>query len=279
MAAELIDLRHLGRDRVIGAWRVDDVLVDPGPEACVSELLGGLGAWQPRAIALTHIYLDHAGATGTLARLWPDAEVWVHERGAPHLVDPARLVASAGRLYGADMQRLWGEVVAVPEGRLRVLSGGERLGDLEVDYAPGHASHHVLYRHRPSGTAFVGDVAGVRIMPAEFVLAPTPPPDIDVERWLNTLDGLERSEPAALAITHFGLVRDVAEHLARLRSRLTQWADLARESPQEQFVAQVRARIARATDPVTAAHYEQGAPPDQLWLGLRRYWERREPAD
>src|SRR6056297_1263431 len=103
---ELIDLKHLGRERVIGSWLLDGVLIDPGPESCMKTLLDGLAGRSPKVIALTHIHLDHAGATGSLLRRFPDAEVWVHQRGARHLVDPSKLLASAGRLYGQDMDRL-----------------------------------------------------------------------------------------------------------------------------------------------------------------------------
>src|SRR5207302_9646119 len=112
--AELVDLLHLGRPRVVGAWIVGDVVVDPGPSSCLDRLLPVLERRPPRALALTHIHLDHAGASGTLLRRFPDAEVWVHERGAPHVIDPSRLLDSASRLYGEEMQRLWGEVAPVP---------------------------------------------------------------------------------------------------------------------------------------------------------------------
>ena len=158
-----IDLRHLGQPNVICCWQVDDVLVDPGPESCVETLLDALGDEQPRALLLTHIHFDHAGAAGALVREWPDVEVWVHERGARHLVDPTRLVASAKRLYGDDFDRLWGEVVAVPERSLRVLRGGECSDGFDVAYTPGHASHHVSYRHNDSGWVFPGDTCGVRL--------------------------------------------------------------------------------------------------------------------
>src|SRR5579859_53245 len=118
----LIDVRHLGRERVIGSWVVDDVVIDPGPSSCLETLLAGLGDLQPRALLLTHIHLDHAGATGSLVERWPDLEVYVHELGAAHLVDPTRLLESAARLYGADMERLWGEFLPVPEANLRILS-------------------------------------------------------------------------------------------------------------------------------------------------------------
>jgi len=106
-APELIDLRHLGREQVIGAWRVGDVIVDPGPASCLEQLLPVLERHPPRALALTHIHLDHAGASGSLAARFPELEIWVHERGAAHMSDPSRLLASAGRVYGEDMQRLW----------------------------------------------------------------------------------------------------------------------------------------------------------------------------
>ncbi len=188
----IIDLRHVGRERVIGCWQVGQALVDPGPSSCLDTLLEALDGWRPRALLLTHIHLDHAGASGSLVARWPDLEVYVHERGARHMADPGRLLESARRLYGADMDRLWGEFLPVPEGNLRVLSGGERIevqgtpGPFEVAYTPGHASHHVSYLHR--GTAFVGDVGGVRIMPESLTIPPTPPPDIDLEAWHRSLD-------------------------------------------------------------------------------------------
>ena len=161
-APELIDVMHLGRPHVIGAWRVGDVIVDPGPSSSLGALEPMLAEHPPRALALTHIHLDHAGAAGTLAQRFPELEVWVHERGARHLADPSRLLDSATRLYGDQMQRLWGEVLSVPAERLRVLHGGERLGPFSVAYTPGHASHHVSYLHEPSGRAFTGDVVGDR---------------------------------------------------------------------------------------------------------------------
>ena len=172
----LIDVRHLGRERVIGCWELDGVLIDPGPTSSMETLIEALGDKQPRALLLTHIHLDHAGATGNLVRRWPDLAVYVHERGARHLADPSKLLASAERLYGDDMGRLWGEVAPVPEGNLHPLTGGEEVFGFKVSYTPGHASHHVSYFHPPSGRAFVGDTAAVRIPPSDFVMPPTPPP-------------------------------------------------------------------------------------------------------
>jgi len=275
-AGRLIDLRHLGRERVIGCWEVGDVLVDPGPTSCLAVLLEALGDRRPRALALTHIHLDHAGASGSLVERWPDLEVWVHERGARHLAHPEKLMASAARLYGDDMQRRWGEMRPVPEENLRILSGGERLGPFAVAYTPGHASHHVAYLHGDSGRAFTGDVAGVRIAPSDYVLAPTPPPDIDVEAWRRSLDLIAGWDPTSVAITHFGAFDDVGAHLDGVREWLGRWAPHARDHESGRFESDLRAEIAAATDPDTAAAFEQAAPPDQLAQGLRRYWDTRE---
>jgi glyoxylase-like metal-dependent hydrolase (beta-lactamase superfamily II) len=277
VCAELIDLCHLGRARVIGAWRVGAVLIDPGPSSCLGELASLLERHPPRVLALTHIHLDHAGATGSLLRRFPDAEVWVHERGARHLVDPSKLLASAGRLYGAHMQRLWGEVLPVPEERVRVLHGGETLGDFHVAYTPGHASHHVSYLHEPSGRAFTGDVTGVRIDGA-CVLAPTPPPDIDLDAWRASLELIETWRPRSLAPTHFGSYEDVDEHLAALREHLQLVERLAEDGDEAAFAAAIRARVLASCTPAVAGVYEQAMPPAQSFHGLARYIERRSSA-
>jgi glyoxylase-like metal-dependent hydrolase (beta-lactamase superfamily II) len=268
--AQLIDLCHLGRAQVIGAWRVGDVVVDPGPSSCLEQLLPVLERHPPRVLALTHIHLDHAGATGTLVRRFPEAEVWVHERGARHMADPTRLLASATRLYGEQMQRLWGEVLAVPTDRLRVLTGGETLGPFTVAYTPGHASHHVSYLHQPSGWAFTGDVTGVRIADGP-VLAPTPPPDIDLAAWRDSLRIVEGWRASRLATTHFGARSDVSAHLAALRMQLDRLEALAGELDEAQFAAAIRAQVLAASSAETAITYEQAMPPGQSYSGLTRY--------
>lgn len=280
---ELIDLMHLGRPQVLGAWRVGDVLVDPGPSSCLNVLLPVLEEHPPRALALTHIHLDHAGASGSLLERFPDAEVWVHERGAPHLLDPRRLLASAGRLYGADMERLWGEVLPVPEDRLRVLRGGEALTPFRVAYTPGHAYHHVTYLHEATGCAFTGDVAGVRIGDGP-VLAPTPPPDIDLQAWRASLDLIEAWHPRSLALMHFGSHDDVAGHLAGLREHLDQLEAMAGDLDEASFASAIRARLAAsattrtAASPSTAAAYERAMSVRQSFQGLARYLRGREEA-
>ncbi len=273
--ARLIDLEHLGRPRVIGCWQVGDVLIDPGPSSCLATLLAALGTERPRALLLTHIHLDHAGASGSLVRRWPDLEVYVHERGAPHMVAPDRLVQSARRLYGEDMDRLWGEIVPVPQDRVRVLLGGERLlgGSFEVAYTPGHAYHHVSYLH--DGTAYVGDTGGVRIAPTTLAIPPTPPPDIDLAAWHESLALIDAWAPKRLAVTHFGASEEVDSQLAEVGERLDVWAQQAREMNLEQFVASVREEVRRSAGDELVDTYAQAAPPEQLYAGLERYWRKR----
>jgi len=271
----VIDVMHLGRPHVIGCWQVDEMLVDPGPQSSMETLLEAIGEERPRALLLTHIHLDHAAATGALVRRWPDLEVYVHERGAPHLVDPSKLLASAERLYGDQMEALWGEIVPVPEANVRPLAGGEDVLGMRVAYTPGHASHHVCYFHEESGTAFVGDVAAVRIPPSDLIVPPTPPPDIDIEAWVESIAIVESWRPERLALTHFGAVEEPVEHLEHVRERLREEARLARDLPAEAYEERHRARVAASTDPETAAELIQCVPPEYQWRGLDRYWRKR----
>jgi glyoxylase-like metal-dependent hydrolase (beta-lactamase superfamily II) len=270
-----IDVLHLGRERVICCWQVGDVIIDPGPESCVETLIEGLGGEPPRAVLLTHIHFDHAGAAGALVRHWPELEVWVHEIGAPHMIDPERLVLSARQLYGEDFDRLWGEVVPVPEANVRVLNGGEEIGPWRVAYTPGHAKHHVCYLDTRTGAAYTGDVAGVQIGDGT-VIAPTPPPDIDVEAWHESISIVESLQPSSLHLTHFGRVDDVADHLGALHTRLDKQAALARDLDQDEFCAELERLVAESTDEATTAAYLQATPPHQLWIGLQRYWTKRQ---
>ncbi len=271
----VIDVMHLGRPHVIGCWQVDEALVDPGPESSLPTLLEALGEERPRSLLLTHIHLDHAAATGALVRHWPDLEVYVHERGAPHLVDPSKLLASASRLYGEQMERLWGEIVPVPEANVTALAGGETVLGMRVAYTPGHASHHVCYLHTDSGTAFVGDVAAVRIPGTGLTIPPTPPPDIDIETWEDSTRIVEGWRPERLALTHFGAVDEPAAHLAEVRERLHEEAQLARELSEEDYEARHRARVAESsTTPEAAEELIQCVPPQYQWRGLSRYWNK-----
>ncbi len=275
-----IDCLHLGRERVICCWQLDDVLVDPGPSSCLRTLLAALDGLRPRALLLTHIHLDHAGASGSLARLFPDMAVYVHERGARHMADPQRLLESAKRLYGDDMDRLWGPFEPVRTEQLHPLAGGEvlELGArrFEVAYTPGHASHHVSYLH--DGTAFVGDVGGVRITPQTPPFPPTPPPDIDVDLWHRSLERIAAWAPERLAMTHFGASEDVEAQLADVGARLDRIAELARDLDAAGWIEAVRAELQAAASPEVYEAYLQAAPTDQAYAGLCRYWDKRQAA-
>jgi glyoxylase-like metal-dependent hydrolase (beta-lactamase superfamily II) len=272
---------HLGRPHVIGCWEVEGALVDPGPESSLSTVLEAIGEEQPRAVLLTHIHLDHAAATGALVRRWPDLEVYVHERGAPHLIDPSKLLASAERLYGDKLGYLWGEILPVPEENVRALSGGENVLGMKVAYTPGHASHHVAYFHEGSGTAFTGDVAACRIPPSQLVVPPTPPPDINVEVWEDSLDTVAAWGPQRLALTHFGAVEDdVPGHIEKVRAKLREEAELARRLPKDEYDADNEARIRRelAAEGIegdTVDELLQAVPTAYQWSGLDRYWRKK----
>jgi glyoxylase-like metal-dependent hydrolase (beta-lactamase superfamily II) len=274
---EPLDLRHLGHERVIGSYLLETgdgpALQDCGPATCVPELKArlaerGLALTDVRHLLLSHIHLDHAGAAGVLVREHPALQVHVSDVGAPHLIDPSRLERSARRLYGDDFDRLWGELAPVPRENVHAV-GDETLG-LATFPSPGHASHHVCYLDR-DGTVYAGDAAGVRIRPSEFVLPPTPPPEVDLESWERTLDELERRGPERLALIHFGVFDDVQRHLEELRRRLREWsARVCEGASEEQFAAAAEADLAADRDA-----YEQAMPFWQSYAGLKRYWEKR----
>ncbi|RDI74469.1 Metallo-beta-lactamase [Gaiella occulta] len=284
MTIEPIDLLHGGARRVIASYLVESedglALVDCGPSSCLQALKDGLaargvGVGDLRHLLLTHIHLDHAGAAGPLVREHPGLQVHVSEVGAPHLVDPSRLEASARRLYGEAFDALWGELSPVPAENVHAVAG--RVLDLDCFPSPGHARHHVSYLH-PDGTLFTGDSVGVRISPARFVLAPTPPPEIDLEAWRRTLEETERRGPARLALTHFGVFDDVQGHLARFRETLHVWAErVAHGMDEATFVAAARADCA-SSDPDEVDAYDRSAPYWQCFAGLQRYWCKRSEA-
>ena len=292
-----VDLQFLGRPRAIATAVVSSAgevaLVDPGPTSCLERLEEGLHAQGIRLadvthLLLTHIHLDHAGAAGTIVRRNPSISVLVHERGAVHLVDPDRLLQSATRLYGADMDRLWGEFLAVPAASVRALAGGERLDvagrRFEVAYTPGHASHHVSYFDPDSGVAFVGDTGGISIG-GGYILPPTPPPDIDIEAWTGSVSRIEEWGSGTLFLTHFGpSPRPPGAHLQTLLENLDTMSGLARATLAEQgtdeerrmrFAERVRGELRRQMTEAQLASYGVAAPFEMLWLGLARYWRKR----
>ena len=276
--ANAVDTKHQGVDRVICAWELEPgVIVDPGPASALEGLLAGLRG-EPRALLLTHIHLDHAGGAGVLARRYPGLRVYVHEVGAPHVIDPSRLLSSARRLYGEAMDELWGEVAPVPAERVTALRGGEEVEGCRVEYTPGHARHHVVYLEQSTGDLMTGDVAGVRIPPSELAVAPTPPPEIDVEAWLRSLELVAGLEPRRLCLTHAGGFEDVERHLADLEGWLREAARRSEGGDAQAFDAWVRGRMGPEGDAVVE-RLGRAAPPDHLWLGLERYWRKRREAE
>jgi glyoxylase-like metal-dependent hydrolase (beta-lactamase superfamily II) len=277
LAPEPLDLRHLGRDRVIGAYllQTDDGLAlnDCGPATCVPELKArlaerGLELGDLRHLLLSHIHLDHAGAAGVLVREHPKLQVHVSEIGVKHLVDPSRLEASARRLYGDEFDTLWGELAPVPEENVTAV-GAEVVG-LECFPTPGHAAHHVCYLEA-HGTLYAGDAAGVRILPSRFVLPPTPPPEVDLEAWSRTLDAILERTPERLALIHFGVVEDPKRHLEKLRERLELWSERVRNGASEEEFEE----LAAADLGADREAYQQAMPFWQSYAGLKRYWEKR----
>jgi glyoxylase-like metal-dependent hydrolase (beta-lactamase superfamily II) len=284
MSPDPIDLHHQGAERVIGSYllETDDglALFDCGPSSCVERLESGLrrrgvSLTDIRHLFLSHIHLDHAGAAGVLVRKHPALLVHVSEIGATHLVDPSRLEASARRLYGETFDELWGELAPVPAENVQVV--GDSVAGLECFPSPGHARHHVCYLAE-DGTMYAGDAAGVRIAPDPVVLPPTPPPDYDLETWLETIDQIERRRPARLALIHFGVFDDVPRHLAELGEGLHEWTGWVEESiAEDEFSRRVRERLA-AGGRGDAEAYARAMPFWQSYAGLKRYWDKRREA-
>lgn len=297
---QVIDHEYAGTKEIIATLVLKAeggyALVDPGPSVTLPTLTAKLLALdipvsEISTLLLTHIHLDHAGATGSLVRQNPRIAVYVHERGAPHLADPSRLLSSAKRLYGDAMDRMWGEFLAVPQANLHVLKGGERLrvGDrtLEVLYTPGHASHHVSYFDSSEGAIFVGDTAGLRLANRPLASPVTPPPDINLELWEKSLQEIEARSPARLFLTHFGFADRVDWHLAELRRMHRTWAERVRallENPGEDadritsFVQSATQDFRQVLPPDECALYERAGGLELSWQGLARYWRKKQTA-
>jgi glyoxylase-like metal-dependent hydrolase (beta-lactamase superfamily II) len=292
-----LDLQFLDTPRIIASVILSGpdgvAIIDPGPSSTLATLRAGLakagiGVGDLRAILLTHIHLDHAGATGTLLKENPALRVYVHEKGAPHMIDPSKLMASATRLWGDDMDRLWGEMRPVPESAISVLRGGERIAaggrTLDVADTPGHASHHVSYFAGDAGIAFVGDTAGVRLFPGGYNMPPTPPPDIDLEAWRGSVARITNWRPETLFITHFGPYAPIGAHLSEMAENLEMTsgivkASLAREGTdearEEWFRDEIRRELRRHMSERDAQAYEVAGRFDLSWRGLARYWRKK----
>ena len=294
---ETLDLEFLGQREVIATALLHGTsgvaLVDPGPSTAWPALTAhlrsrGIAAGDVRAVLVTHIHLDHAGVCGLAADAWPDATFYVHERGAPHMADPSKLLVSAGRLYGADMDRLWGEVRPLPQDRMRVICSGDTIEaagrKLSVAWTPGHASHHVSYFDERHGVAFVGDTAGIRRGLNPYVMPPTPPPDIDLDIWRESTRTILAWRPAQIFLTHFGAFRDPEPHFATLWERMDDWsrrvrASLDRPGTDEErataFTREIVDDLRLQMSASEAEGYAKAARFDFSWSGLARYWRRK----
>jgi glyoxylase-like metal-dependent hydrolase (beta-lactamase superfamily II) len=299
-SVSVIDLDWLGHSRSIASalLRSRDfaALLDPGPSSTLPTLRrelekNGTPVSELNAIVLTHIHLDHAGATGTLVRENPNLKVYVHARGVPHLLDPTKLLNSASRLWGAELPRLFGEFLPVPAANLQSLEGGEtlRLGSyqLEVLYTPGHASHHVTYFDPAEVVAYVGDNAGICINGHPFALPVTPPPDISIELWDASLQAIAALQPKKIFLTHFSYSENPQAHIAAYRERLQLWRDISAEilarnledpAAMHAFSQKVAADAAQHLTPGELAHYIFNGALDLSWMGLARYHRKRAEA-
>lgn len=302
----LIDLGTAGGAEVNGAYVVparEPALVETGPAADFPRLLEGLervgiGPGDLAHVLVSHVHLDHAGAAGHLVRRFPSASIWVHERGAPHLADPARLVSSTARTFGEErMQRLFGDPLPVPSDRLRAVADGDvvDLGDrsLEVVHTPGHASHHISIRDPDGGAVFTGEAIGCHLPWADCYRPALPPPEVDIEAALASIARIRAFDPTILLTSHFGPVPAI-EGCERASERVRSWAEAARdvlEGDPEADVDLVAERLRRrAQDDFLA---DAGRTPTEEDLaaydvlgsigtnarGLARYWRKRWEAE
>jgi glyoxylase-like metal-dependent hydrolase (beta-lactamase superfamily II) len=235
-----IDTLLGGWERVTAGYLIegpDPVLVETGSQTSVPALLGalrelGIEAGDLAGVAVTHIHLDHAGGVGDVAKAFPNATVYVHEKGARHLADPTRLVDSAARVYGPLLDDLYGRLEPTPTERLHVLADGEevRVGatrTLTTVDSPGHAKHHLALHDSQSGILFVGDAVGVRLPDAGVLRPSTPPPDFDLEQAVTSMRKFAARRPAGIALAHYGLVPDHHTILEEAEETLERWASIA----------------------------------------------------
>jgi glyoxylase-like metal-dependent hydrolase (beta-lactamase superfamily II) len=292
------DLKFLGRAEIIATAILHGspgvALIDPGPSTTIPELTSaltrkGIRFEDVRQILVTHIHLDHAGAVGSIVEKYPHIEVIVHSRGAPHLADPSKLLASAGRLYGQDMDRLWGEVKPVPTKQLRIVEGGETISaagrEIKIEYTPGHASHHVSYLDTASRVAFVGDTAGIRRGSGTYVMPPTPPPDIDIEAWRASEAKILAWDPETLFLTHFGPSHGARQHFQAMFENIEAWSRIVRRlvadssmpdaDRQTRFIEEAYLDLTRRVGEAEATGYTRAGGLNYSFQGLARYWTKK----
>lgn len=294
----IIDLRFQGVPNVIAAYLLDTgdglALIEVGPSTTLDALEAGIQSLgrdmaEIRHLIVTHIHLDHSGAAGSLMERLPEARLFVHDVGVPHIIDPTNLVRSATRIYGDQMERLWGEIRPAPSDRVvSVADGGTiEVGNVTLTaiYTPGHASHHLSFHDEQRNVAFVGDVAGIRIPPSPDVLPPTPPPDIDIELWHSSAARLRELAPDRMLLTHFGVVSDVQRHLDLLDTRLDEWTALieslasqgcGRDEMVDRLTEHITARMESDGTTDLALQTKLATPYGMSVDGLLRYLRKRD---
>ena len=291
-----IDLQFQGRPDVIASYLFYDgeqaALIETGPASTVDTLLASVqAAGVPlealRQLIVTHIHLDHSGAAGVIARQLPWVRVYVHPIGAPHLIDPSKLIASATRLYGDMMQSLWGTVVPVPQENIVIVNDHDEIPvpgtTLRAYDTPGHAKHHHAYLDQHSGLLFTGDVAGVRMPGVSYVRPPTPPPELDIEAWIASIAKLRALKASGLCPTHFGLFRGNLDwHWDDLQKRLIDWGQLVRGlvekgTGDDEILQQLKSNAAAEfkTLGVDPSAYDVAVSYESLVSGYIRYWKKK----
>lgn len=295
----LIDLLFQGEQQVIAAYLLRGqnrtILIESGPGSTIDALIAGIRAAgidvsDLTDVYVTHIHLDHAGAAGLLAAMNPGLKVHTHPFGAAHVVDPSKLIASATRIYGDQMDRLWGQWAPIDDSRVIPIEDGETIDlggrTLTAYFTPGHARHHVAYLDRERGDLYAGDVAGIHIPGAGFVLPPTPPPEFDPESWKASIALMRSLKPLRLVPTHFGPVADPEARLDELERELTHFVDIGEQSfaageDQAQLTARLQADVASHIEARRAdlvSRLELASPSYMAAMGLTRYLTKRAQA-
>src|SRR4051794_23162902 len=294
-----VDTKMSGRYRVTSAYLVqarEPALIETGPATSADAVTAaletlGLGRDDLAHVVVTHIHLDHAGGAGTIAERFPSAAVWVHERGARHLADPSRLWSSAAQVYGGEdrLTEMFGPMQPIDPDRIRSVGEGDRIElggrSLDVMYTPGHASHHVSLVDSQSGALFTGDALGIHFPDVRVLRPATPPPDVDVEAAVDSIERIRARAESALMFSHFGPVREVDELCAIAADRIRVWAGVVRDAMEEtddiDRIAEIlAARTAREFDeagagPAERERYELLSSTRTNAAGLVRYWTKR----
>ena len=291
MSVVPIDVIHLGRTGMIACYWIDGpepVLIDPGPSTSLEGLATGLeaqglGMADIRHLLLTHVHLDHAGGSGHLVARYPHLSVHIHVDGAPHMVDPGKLVSSTRRTFGDRHDSLWGEVLPVPKDRIRAWDPSMRLAvpGVRAFHTPGHIAHHTSYLSESDGIFLAGDALGVILAPGAPTHPPTPPPSLNVSAWLETLDEIEPIGPELIGPTHFGLhegfggrVRQMRERLLALQERVREAMAAGDANDRSAFETEVREELARFRPRREVDAYFDAFNAAGDWDGMKFYLER-----